>query len=425
MAIQGPTDARSLTSPELVATRGLRLRWSRFLRWEVNTRAGRWTTTPVPDTAQILVAGCGITRVLEFARSFPDGRVVYVAPSEDDARATETLARGLANNNVVVERRDPTLLADVGGRYELIAVSRALNRADEPAALLRALVARLSPGGLLALSFSSARREALVQDFRSLVGLLAASSPHDNQQAIGEALTQGFDFTDTRLFETVDLARDLHSADPRAWAERFVRSSARSYGLDEVFGVLERASLRFLGWMEPARWHLGPRLLDATVAQAFDAMPEADRWRFLDRVLAPGYHLYAGRTEDAPPAHPWLDDHRLLLDAPLHATEWMESGPFEPSGRVRRAYALRGAPNSPNEVVLETPARSEYTLHVFFETLLKALDGDRTLREAIDETAAEYGLEFEAASRKVLPTLRRLLHPHGVLVVGPPAVTPP
>ena len=419
MTIQGPTDARSLTSPELVATQGLRLRWSRWLRWEVNTRAGRWTTGRLAEDPTILVAGCSVTRALEFARSFPAGRVVSVQVTEEDARTTETLARGLPTNNVVLERRDPSLLADIDGRFDLVAASRALNRVEDPAALLRALVSRLNPGGILALSFQSGRREALVQDFRTLVGLLAAASPDLSQQALGEALTQGFDFTDTRLFATVDQARDLYTADHRAWAERFVRSSARSYGLDEMFEVMQSANVRFLGWMEPARWHLGPRLLDATVAAAFDAMPARDRWRFMDRVLAPGFHLYAGRAEDPEPAAPWLEDDQLLLDSPIHATEWMESGPFEPTGRVHKAFALRAAPGSEDEVVLETPARSEYTLHVFFDSLLKALDGERTLRQAIERTAVDYGLDIDSACRKVVPTVRRLLHPHGVLLVGP------
>ena len=104
----------SSSSPDLHARRrddehhpsAGRVRWSRWLRWEINTQAGRWSSRPVPEQAAILVAGCGAEVAVEYARSFPAGDVLAVETSEGGARLTEKLAATLSRRNLYVERRE-------------------------------------------------------------------------------------------------------------------------------------------------------------------------------------------------------------------------------------------------------------------------------------------------------------------------------
>jgi len=423
MPASGPPDDKARTRIEESAIAGRQLRWSRWLRWELNTFAGRWTRRPVPEKAAILVAGCGAAVAVEYARSFPDGYVVAVETSEEGARQIETLAAGLSRRNLAVERREASGLADVPGRYDVVVLSRALSLAEAPAELLQELLARLREDGVLALTFRSARRDYLLHDFRSLVGLLERAPTSTSRVELGEAVTHGFDFTDTRLLETVDYARDVYGADRWAWADRFLRPAGRQVRLADALATLDTAGLSFLGWMEPARWHLGPRLLDDRVRESFDALPERLRWEFIDRVLAPPYRLFAGRATDAAPERPWMTDDGLLLGSPVHPAEWMETTEVAPTGQLRRAYVLRPAPNERDHVILETPARSEYRLHELFEGLLRNMDGHRTLREVIE--VAVGGPAEDRVVRKVLNVVRRLLEPHGVLVLGPPPGSPP
>lgn len=302
--------------------------------------------------------------------------------------------------------------------------SKALSLAAAPTELLAALRERLREHGVADLTFRSARRDYLLYDFRSLVGLLAQAHEGVAREALAEALTHGFDYSDTRLHEVVNAARDAYHADRETWVEQYLRPAGRPVRLAEVFDSLDTTGLSFLGWVEPALWHVGPRIMDDLVADCVEALPPRLRWEFVDRINAAPYRLYCGRSGDAAPERPWMEDDATLLRCPLHPAEWSVATKAAPSGQLRRPYVLRPSPNEPDHVILETVGRSEYRLHELFAALLQAMDGTRTLGELLTEAAESAGVGLDGLAHKVLPTVRRLIEPHGVLVVGPPEPPP-
>jgi SAM-dependent methyltransferase len=403
------------------------LKWSGWAEWRINTHTGRWSTLPVSPQGPILLIGCGTTTAISWARSFPNAQIRALDPSTPRVLLTRSRVVSLKQRNVVVEMGGPEAIGPDSGPYSVVAAQGVLERLEDPASGLRQVRDVLAPGGIVRLRIPSARQRVHIREFGELLDLLHGSSPQSDRTEIGASLTHGVDFTGSRMFDTVNTARDLFRNYERAWEDAYVTPASHVFTVTALFELLESAGLVFLSWVRPDDWHLGPRLTDQTVARLFAQMPEIQRWEFVDRLRAPHFELYCGRAEDPEPTMPWLEDDEMLLDSLIHPADTYEQishqGVIEDQPTLRPPYRLLPVKGTSNEMTLQTPGGFELPIHTFHESLLGNMDGIRTLREAIELTATTYRLEFATAARKLLPLTRSLIHPHEVLVLRPPAST--
>lgn len=418
----GGLDSRKMTP---LPTRDV-LKWSAWAEWRINTHTGRWHTLPIPTDGEILLLGCGTTTAVSWARSFPNAQIRAIDPSAPRVLLTRSRVVELKQRNVVVEIGGPEHLTPDKGPYSLVAAQGVLERLDNPGAGLRVVRDRLAPGGIVRLRIPSARQRVHIREFGELLDLLHSPARERERTDIGASLTHGVDFTGSRMFDTINMARDLYRNYEQAWADAFVTPASHVYTVTSLFDLLESAGLRFMGWVRPDDWHIGPRLTDPQVAHLFSLLNEEQRWEFVDRVRAPHFELYAGRSEDHHPQRPWLDDDEMLLDSLIHPASTFEQishqGKIDESPTLRAPYVLRPVKGSDVEMILQTPGGFELPIHAFHEELLANMDGRRTLREAIEVTATIYGLDVATATRKVMKLVRSLIHPHEVLVIRPPGV---
>lgn len=401
------------------------VRWSQWRAWEISCRAGRWPSSPVRDEARILVMGGGASQVLGWARSFPRGRVEAVDPSPTGPGVIRAMATGLGQTNVVGDRGDPLSLQS-DGAYDIISTQGVVERMPDPAVALKALASRLTPGGVLRLVVPSTRRDARIQEFRELLDILVGSEADtaaSGRVAVGNALTHGVDYSGTALLETVDRARDLHGDNPQSWMEEYVRPAAPAYDLQGAFDLAERADMQFLGWCSPGDWHARPRLADPAIRERFKNLDEQAQWEFADRLRHPSYEMWLGRAQDSEAARPWMVDDEDLLSRVVVAAEGLEAvvarGRPTSGTRKTQEFVIRPVPGDKDHVILEMPGRFELELHVFYETLLRGLDGVRPFRAVAAEAATSHGLDPADVEHRALSMVRRLIHPHGALLAGP------
>ncbi len=402
-----------------------RVRWSQWRAWEITCRAGRWHTCSVPGQARILVMGGGAAQAIGWARSFPSGRVEAVDPSPMGPSAIQVLATGLGQTNVVGDRGDPlSLQAD--GAYDVISTEGVIERMPDPAAALQALSARLTTGGVMRVVLPSTRRDAHLREFRELLDILVGSDTDTaapSRVAVGEALAHGVDYSGTALLETVDKARDLHGDNPLAWMEEYVRCASPAYDLTDAFDLLEAGGLRFLGWCRPGDWHARPRLADPKVRERFASLDQRAQWEFADRLRRPPYAMWVGRKIDPEAGAPWMEDDEDLMCRVVVPADGLEAlvtrGRPSETPRKTQEFVIRPVPGGGDQVILETPGQFELELHVFYETLLRNMDGVHSLRAAAQEAASSHGLQLSDVEHRVVSVVRRLIHPHGALIAGP------
>jgi SAM-dependent methyltransferase len=369
--------------------------------------------------------GGGGAVAMGWARSFPHGFVDAIDPSPMGSSAVQALATGLGQSNIAADRGDP-LSIHARGPYDLICTEGVVERMPSPATALKELANRLKPGGVMRVVLPSARRDAHVREFRELLDLLVGVETEamgPGRVAMGEALTHGVDFSGTAMLETVDKARDLHGDNPLAWMEEYVRPASPTYELAQAFDVIAESGLRFLGWCRPGDWHARPRLADTGVRERFEQLSERAHWEFADRLRRPAYSMWVGRGRDPAAAWPWMDDDEDLLSRVVVPNEGLESivarGRSQEAPRKTQDFVIRPMPGASDRVILETPGRFELELHVFYETLLRRMDGVHTLRGVAAEAAESHGMRLEDVEQRVVSIVRRLIHPHGALIAGP------
>ena len=197
------------------------------------------------DTARVLIAGCGTGRQALSAATRYQAEVVGIDLSQTSLSYAEGFRLRDSLNNLTFQQSDLLDLGESTGLYDLIECTGVLHHLADPQEGLRALLARLRPGGALRLGLYSrvARRSvAAARQVLAEVGLTA-----------------------DQLIEARQTLLRLAPKHPAAGVTRYLDFYTRSgtqdllwpaqemnFDLPEVSRLLEQERLTFLGFEEPA-----------------------------------------------------------------------------------------------------------------------------------------------------------------------------
>lgn len=398
-------------------------------REELNTLAGRWTTRPIPADGRILVAGCGTREALAWALSFPAAEVYACDLSGPSLAISRSLAEQLGITNVRFEQRNLLTLNDDDGLFDVVSSWGVLHHLPEPLDGLKAVRARLRPGGVMHLMLYSRRNRYYIRDFQDLVRTLAIPGGGDAaaKMAAAKGLTLGTGWDGSRMSRFSSYVRDQYDNDPPHWADSFIHPQETDYDLPDLFALLEAGGARFLAWNQPWNWFIDARLGDPQLAAAYASLTERQRWEVADRMVMPNFDLLAGLAGDPDPRRPWMEDDEFLLAsvvAPTDAEKIVLRGNVD-HGERQPLHTLvfeqiRGAKQ---DVSIKTLAGVSIRTRRIARTLVRALDGQTPLRVACEAACTAHRIPFDDTARRELLTLTRaLIHPHGGLLIKcPPA----
>ena len=246
-------------------------RWLAFDRPEAGSaRAELAPRFAAPELAfmgtpyRVLVAGCGTGReaITLAIRHGPNGSVLGVDLSAASLAWAGRMAQRYGVANLQLARADLLDLGDTGAPFAVIAASGVLHHMDDPLAGWRALVARLAPGGLMAIGLYSARaREAIAAERDA-------------------ALAAGVDFTDMdaiRAWRAQMLTRPNRTENPlwgaydlytlSAMRDAFFHVREKRFTIPGIAAALDTLGLEFRGF------RFGPAMRDA-LARANAPAPE-------------------------------------------------------------------------------------------------------------------------------------------------------
>jgi SAM-dependent methyltransferase len=336
------------------------------------------------DGLRILDAGCGTgLSTLALARLNPGSRVVGVDISPhslDLARERARASGGLLGEFLEHDLNEP-LPASIGP-FDFIACRGVLGQSDDPSRILKNLVDRLDPRGLL------------LATFPSTVGHQAA---RQMRRAIGAVAEPGMSLVE-RAEIGVELFRALRPEHPIRWYEGqsqggavpgverviagYLNESERDWKLEEAIDEVERAGLQFLFAPQRQPWMADRVFLQAEVPARLKALvdgcSERSRTILIDALdpglYLEGYKVYACLAGSEPRLPGWPDEVQrdpLAIERLIpHATGLVAPAEVGPDPAVSRGKVSWRVANG---AIGEIDWRAD--------TLMRAVDSKRTVGE--------------------------------------------
>ena len=240
---------------------------------------------PPPDVRNILIAGCGAFAPYPFSLANPDRRITALDLSAQSLKRARLHCLLHGRRNVRFLAGDLANLTVAPGPFGLIDAFGVLHHLDDPLAGLRALVARLAPGGVLRLMLYSrfARREE--ESLRRAFRLLGVTSVRAVRDMAGRAAPG------SRLREFFDDSREAD--DDAGLADALLHPQVRTYRIDDVRRLLNQAGLNVLRYAH-----------DGALAEV-EQEEERLRGFEAERYAPDNFVLYAG-----------MERRKMVCDAP-------------------------------------------------------------------------------------------------------------
>ncbi|AGY60521.1 class I SAM-dependent methyltransferase [Gloeobacter kilaueensis] len=245
---------------------------------------------------RILDAGCGTGVGTEYlAYLNPEATVVAVDLSE----ASLAIARRRCTKfaNVQFQQLSLTDLDQLPGQFDLINCVGVLHHLADPTAGIRALAAKLAPGGLLHIFVYGELGRWEIRLMQEAIRLLA--QPDDR---LGDGLKVG-----RALFEALPDNNRIKQADQRwilenhndaCFVDMYLQVQEVRYTIPTLFDLIGASGLKFLGFSNPDFWQID-RLVGRVpwLGERAASLGEQERYRLielLDPVVA-HYEFFLGR----------------------------------------------------------------------------------------------------------------------------------
>ncbi|MFN7677212.1 MAG: class I SAM-dependent methyltransferase [Cyanobacteriota bacterium] len=269
-----------------------------------------------PRPWRVLDAGCGTGVSTDYLCHLNPGATVLavdISPGTLEV-ARERLRRsgGAAQARELRIERRSLLDLENEGRFDLINSVGVLHHMDRPEAGLRALAARLAPGGLLHLFlYAEAGRWEIHRTQRAL-GLLGAD-PGDTGLRLGRALLTTLP-PGNRLRRHHEERWALDTAANANFADMYLHPRETSFTVSSLLAFLREANLSFAGFSNPEVWDPA-RLLSGELLERARALPERDQWELVEALDPDISHFELFVSHEPPHRHDWGEDGALLAAA--------------------------------------------------------------------------------------------------------------
>ena len=183
-----------------------------------------------------------------------------------------------------------------GAGFDLIVSSGVLHHLRDPAVGLAKLREVLAPHGVINLMVYGIHGRKPLQDLAEAIGLLFA----DGTPLAERGTTARIVALLARDRALAGTFPDTAEVDDVELVDRLLNVNETSYDVPGILSLLEGAGLRLLRWVEPADWDVA-RALPPQLHERVMALPEAQRWAFIERVKQPaGLELFACHADNAP-----------------------------------------------------------------------------------------------------------------------------
>jgi SAM-dependent methyltransferase len=269
-----------------------------------------------PRPWRVLDAGCGTGVSTDYLCHLnPEATVLAVDISAGALEvAQERLRRSGARERVRELRVERRSLLDLGdeGLFDAINSVGVLHHLAQPEAGLKALAARLAPGGLLHLFlYAEAGRWEIHRTQRAL-GLLGAGSGAAGLRLGRELLSQLP--AGNRLRRHHEERWALDTAADANFADMYLHPQETSFSLASLLAFLGEARLHLAGFSNPEVWDPA-RLLSGELLERARALPARQRWELVEALDPDISHFEVFLSRDPVTPRDWSDDAALLAAA--------------------------------------------------------------------------------------------------------------
>jgi SAM-dependent methyltransferase len=328
----------------------------------------------------------------------------------DWSKAARTVAearakmRGLSNIRFVTGSL-LELDALAPGPYDYVDCCGVLHHLEAPEAGLAALARAMVPAGGMGLMLYGALGRIGVYHVQALLAALAA---HDEEPSARLALARKLlaQLPATNWLKRNPFVSDHLVEGDAGLHDLLLHARDRAYEVGDIAGLVERAGLRLVTFVPPARYEPASYLSDAALLKRLDGLPMIGRAAFAERLAGniKTHAFYVVRAGNAvQPPRP---------DDPHAIPVWFDADP----GPLRKALKPGG--------VLTISAEGlslRFPLPRLAAAIAAAIDGKRSLQEISGAVAEKAGpLEWPAFSAQ-FTALHATLHGAGKLFLRLPA----
>ena len=294
-------------------------------RWCVDSAraAALGCLPPAPRRWRILDAGCGTGVSSDYLCHLNPGSSLLAVDISAGALevARERLRRSGAAARVAALRVEQRSLLDLEGEgpFDYINSVGVLHHLREPEAGLRALAARLAPGGVLHLFlYADGGRWEIHRSQRALE-LLGVGSGAEGLR-LGRGLFEALP-ADNRLRRHHEQRWAMDTAADANFADMYLHPQETSYNLDRLFAFIAHSGLAFAGFSNPGIWDPA-RLLQGELLERARGLSDRQRWQLVEELDPDISHFEFFLARQPLPAPLPLDDALLAMAGERNPCLW-------------------------------------------------------------------------------------------------------
>jgi SAM-dependent methyltransferase len=329
-----------------------------------------WPARRPPGNLEILIAGCGTSQAARYALREPDARITAIDVSNTSLRHTRDLQRKYNLENLELHQLPIERVRELGRSFDLVVCTGVLHHLPDPDDGLRALRDVLRPSGAMRLMVYARYGRTGIYMMQEYCRLLEISASTTDLQSLSDALkTLPADHPISDL-----LRRSKDFRRPEAIADALLHPQDRAYTVPEVYAWLDQCGMSFGRWIEQAPYLAQCGILAGSPhALRLAALPSRLQHAAVElfRGTMVSHSFIAYRDDSADNSQPIT----------LTGDSWRDYIPIRLPWTV--CVRERLPPGSVAVLINQSHTFTDLILTVdsFEERLLRAIDGNRTLRE--------------------------------------------
>ena len=329
-----------------------------------------WPARQPRGDQEILIAGCGTSQAARYALREPGARVTAIDVSDTSLRHTRDLQRKYNLENLELRQLAIEHVGELGRSFDLVVCTGVLHHLPDPDDGLRALRDVLRPSGAMRLMVYARYGRTGIYMMQEYCRLLEISASTTDLQSLSDALkTLPADHPISDL-----LRRSKDFRRPEAIADALLHPQDRAYTVPEIYAWLDQCGMSFGRWIEQAPYLAQCGILAGSPhALRLAALPSRLQHAAVElfRGTMVSHSFIAYRDDSA--------DHSQPIT--LTGDSWRDYIPIRLPWTV--CIRERLPPGSVAVLINQSHTFTDLILTVdsFEERLLRAIDGNRTLRE--------------------------------------------